>query len=317
MSVGILALLAALLLPAVSSAREASRAVQCRSRLRSLGHAYAIVGELKKRPLNRGHYARQAAEVLEVTLSPTDRSGNDAALGSRLVCPSDPRAVASHGCLSYGPNAGLHPLDFGSGAIRQYSDIVSPVDFHDGTSNTMLWSEKVVPFGSSTNDSASALIAATNDPGRAEPLHYVWYLSNDYTFSDWGNAVPPPDRAGWLPASNECIAGGSGTVPLVQVGGQEHVGSSSASADFCVLTLPNTRDCLPVKPPAHAYFARGWLTANRYLRTASSRHPGKVFVCFADGSVRPVSEGIDRRVWIRTGTRAGEENRLPGFDRLP
>ncbi len=41
--------------------------------------------------------------------------------------------------------------------------------------------------------------------------------------------------------------------------------------------------------------------------TARSYHPGLVNALLLDGSVRPVTDGIDRRVWRAFGTRSGGE----------
>jgi prepilin-type processing-associated H-X9-DG protein len=40
---------------------------------------------------------------------------------------------------------------------------------------------------------------------------------------------------------------------------------------------------------------------------ASSYHPGGVNACFADGSVRFVTDGVDANVWMAAGTRDGGE----------
>ena len=43
------------------------------------------------------------------------------------------------------------------------------------------------------------------------------------------------------------------------------------------------------------------------IQKASSYHPGGVNTLFADGSVRFIKDGIDQRVWMALGTRAGGE----------
>jgi prepilin-type processing-associated H-X9-DG protein len=41
--------------------------------------------------------------------------------------------------------------------------------------------------------------------------------------------------------------------------------------------------------------------------TASSRHPGVVNVCFADGTVRAVKNTVSTAAWWAIGTSAGRE----------
>ena len=48
---------------------------------------------------------------------------------------------------------------------------------------------------------------------------------------------------------------------------------------------------------------------NRGRRPISSRHPGGAQAAFADGSVKFVTETVDRTVWQATGTKSGGEKR--------
>jgi prepilin-type N-terminal cleavage/methylation domain-containing protein len=59
-------------------------------------------------------------------------------------------------------------------------------------------------------------------------------------------------------------------------------------------------------PPGFKSCANG-LTWNGVAMTSSSRHPGVVCVLLGDGSVRPVKDSIDAAVWKALGTIAGGE----------
>jgi prepilin-type processing-associated H-X9-DG protein len=49
------------------------------------------------------------------------------------------------------------------------------------------------------------------------------------------------------------------------------------------------------------------LNNNGGATTATSRHPGGVNVCFGDGSVRFVNDGLEVAIWRAMGSRNGGE----------
>ena len=63
---------------------------------------------------------------------------------------------------------------------------------------------------------------------------------------------------------------------------------------FLEVTPPNTRSC-------------GFFMYLRAVMPASSRHPGGVNTCFADGSVKFIKDTINVQTWRALGTRAGGE----------
>jgi prepilin-type N-terminal cleavage/methylation domain-containing protein/prepilin-type processing-associated H-X9-DG protein len=63
---------------------------------------------------------------------------------------------------------------------------------------------------------------------------------------------------------------------------------------FLQVTPPNTRSC-------------GFFIYLRAIMPASSRHPGGVNTCFADGSVKFIKDSISVPTWQALGTRAGGE----------
>jgi prepilin-type processing-associated H-X9-DG protein len=63
---------------------------------------------------------------------------------------------------------------------------------------------------------------------------------------------------------------------------------------FLQVTPPNTRSC-------------GFFLYLRAIMPASSRHPGGVNTCFADGSVKFIKDAISVQTWRALGTRAGGE----------
>lgn len=61
---------------------------------------------------------------------------------------------------------------------------------------------------------------------------------------------------------------------------------------------------LPPNAPCYRPNGEWW----ELVTPASSYHPGGVNACFADGSVRFVTDGVDPDVWMAAGTRAGGES---------
>ena len=51
----------------------------------------------------------------------------------------------------------------------------------------------------------------------------------------------------------------------------------------------------------------GYITSNPYAQTFSSRHPGGVNMCFADGSVHFIKNSINPATWWGLATIAGGE----------
>ncbi|MFG0335311.1 MAG: DUF1559 domain-containing protein [Maioricimonas sp. JB049] len=319
---GVIGLLAALLLPAVQHARERSRQVGCRNNLRQLGiatHAHlsshgtfpltsVVSGDIVNgrfvslfksvsphrhllgyidpklyRKIDWGDISTPTPNRLPTAISDANREVITTASLPVFLCPSDSmplggnnyRANMGKGPGLYHPEVHIHgdpPMDEGNrtGAFIN-GNTLQPQDFADGLSMTVMYSERTI---------------GDRDPGHYTPYRDFWISPVDFSLSDDAiricrdHAVPNPARHDSF-AGTTWFYGGFGQTWY------NHV------------VTPNS----PI-PDCSSGVALGGSSG---LYTARSFHPGGVFVCLADGSVRFISDQIDTFVWRAVGTRAGEE----------
>jgi prepilin-type processing-associated H-X9-DG protein len=265
-SLTIVGLLLALLVPAVLRAREAARLAACRSNLRQIGigtHAY--LDTFARFPGGHGSSAACLFALLpfvehstvfaegEGIRAPAVKSASIPVIPV-YICPNDPTTRRSD-VTSYLPNKGLLKA---VGRVRGFVfESVSPAEVTDGFSQTAYMSEFV-----------------TND------WHPVYSLPQS----------PFPllrSRAEIRTLCDECAAG-FGTAVLLAIGG-DSMSVLATVAGYNHLLPPNSPGCdflpLPIdaKPPV-------------------SGHSSGANVLFADGSVRFVSGSIDRDAWWGLGT---------------
>ena len=122
--IAIIAILAAMLLPALSKARERAKAVQCRGNLKQIGLGHGFYQEDYKEwivrvkvysvPQNVIYYA----DILSYLISKRE-NGNDPFMNAKLFsCPCETR-VADHLSCHYGLNQRLCGYDAGQRKVTQ------------------------------------------------------------------------------------------------------------------------------------------------------------------------------------------------------
>jgi prepilin-type N-terminal cleavage/methylation domain-containing protein/prepilin-type processing-associated H-X9-DG protein len=311
--IAIIAVLIALLLPAVQMAREAARRMQCTNNLKQIGLALHSYVESKgvlsfgqgPEPTNAWNgwsglvmllpYLEQRTLYDSLNFDVPDGSAPGAAANSTgqrvaintFLCPSDTdRLIAPEGHNNYSGCTGSNPRMNDGITTGVFGGMYGPGPYvpttvglqaiTDGTSQTAAFSERVKGIG---------LFNDGQGPDRLTPPGSVLRIDN-----------LPGDAAGVYRvcfASDPHVAGAA-LSGLYSAGSFWHIGTPYATRYNHVMP-PNTWSC--------AGQHTDWAGAH----TASCRHPGVVNVLFADGSVRAVKNGIALAVWWALGTKAGGE----------
>lgn len=286
---GVIALLVALLVPAIQAARGAALRMSCASNLRQIAQAFALYeSTFRVYPMGAFRYHilpyldQQALYDLPLSLPTANQSGEffvplNPYCPPIYRCPADPAPFGYGGITSanYLGNAGTWRLAYGYNGILTFpgdehpiltSKWVAPRDVLDGLSNTALVSEVLRADGTNHR-----LRTAWNTPEGYGDLD---------EFTQTCESIPPiPPDYGWQGDPN-------------YIGRPWHSGGWGVMA-YCHGSPPNRPSC-----DNRIFVPDG-------LWTAASLHGGGVNVAFADGHVVFVSDSIDRQVWRDFGSRAG------------
>ncbi|WP_337174716.1 DUF1559 domain-containing protein [Paludisphaera sp.] len=275
----IIGLLLALILPAVQSAREAARRVQCTNNLRQLGLAMHLYVEQAGRFPGKWDLYRNFVMFHDVPSYNAFNFAMDVPFESNTTaelldwgafhCPSDPESRGSlfsyPGCDGDGRSAGVFTNPPFRVVWTSHAEII------DGLGNTA---------------AASEFLVGTHPPGEARRNYYYSPVTNP--------PAPIPPRTPDEFALRCRILEGMEPVSMVFKGQVYLLRGEYSSYDH--LLTPNLPSCQKDHPsiPPNAM-------------TASSFHPGGVNLLKADGSAAFVKDSIDPAAWRAMATRSGGE----------
>ncbi len=274
---GIIAILLALLVPAVQQTREAARGTLCKNNLKQIGlalHSYHDVHGVFPIGIDaRGPFIPMLPYLERRALYEQVQGGwPQSSLWAQFVsipvfkCPSDSWANDGFGDVNYFVNDGSGYQADGANGFFVEGRPTSAADITDGLSQTAAFCE-----------------ALQSDDKGENPKRTVW-------------ETPSLRGPGELDAfADACLS--MPTVPAnVSMTGGVLARWADGLPTYNHVLPPNTRMCAN----GDDYFTYG-------AKTALSDHPGLVNTLMGDGSVRGTNKGIDRRVWRAVGSRNGSD----------
>jgi len=348
--IAVIGILVALLLPAVQSAREAARRMQCQNRLKQITlalHNYhdtfgsmptsmtgadqhpggagsgfhswlaRILPQLEQQAVHeRIHFERSLSDrvdyrfggdYLDYSIAPdhVDAETSGTVIGT-FLCPTDPAGVVQQslgtptGPNSYAGNIGWPRESTGPGSSAPLAKqngvigLLNPAsgdtwqqprirfrDITDGLSNTMAVSERVIAQVFETQTSFGATMMAPNTPVSMQ------------SFCGGGSRGRSLDR--WV---GYCGGVTIADAPYSESHGHAWITGWTFAANHFMPVIPiNQRNC-------HVY---GGEDDGMNLVTPSSHHSGGIQLSMADGSVRFLTESIDRELYWALGSGRGGE----------
>ena len=338
--ISIIAVLIALLLPAVQSAREAARRVQCTNNIRQLAlaiHNYhassnvvpaqcmypggqetisqgwappwtiAILPQLEQSVLFSAYNFATPVVIVSATAGLENTTVTNTQLAA-FLCPSEDNPVrpSTSATTNYVGNYG------GPAQIQAYTGTIAPVsDLNKVFNGTSIGRIGPVTLEAVRDGlSNTALISERLYGLNGSPV--VYPTSADAKRGVFNVTVAAASGANTGAAGANALVGACKALPATTAAiNSDHLGYDAfasypwhlGTVSYNHVGAPNSLNC------QNASVDPSWLT---YVgpfgsAAATSNHPGGVNVALADGSVRFVKDSVNLPVWWGLGTRNGRE----------
>ncbi len=270
-TIGLISVLLALLLPAVQSVRESARLTQCRANLHQIGIGMQVYADS-----NRVFPTKAESAYQNVAMSAGYKG--PIYIGVDIFsCPSDPLVRTEKGEYSYHMNSGTRFRYLPNGTEwGDYNGLLSlsknrPLsDVGDGLSNSAAFSERL----------AGGSLAFGNRSADASGNRYLWYTQAPIIGYGRENELTSMCR-------------------LHRISQEPPILSTNPNL---WLTLPGYNHFLKPNEPSCVNGPFGEVANETPLMAPSSLHARAVSVLFCDGHVGLISNDIDDAIWQAMGT---------------
>ena len=289
-SIAIIGLLVALLLPAAMAAREAARRIQCNNNLKQLGlavHNYESTHSMLP-PGGSMNYSFHTFLLpyldhanLYQTVDFRSHPDLDTTMDRRVLttpvsvfqCPTDAGAnIVGSAVTNYFGNYGTGVQAYG------FNGVFRPL------APSSLWETGPIRFSDITDGTSTTAVIADGLVGHGQPnrVRSLWILPN--------TLVQPTELAQF--ASNcEDLSVAVGSDDYIR--GRPWATGQISRTGYTHILPPNSPNCLNGNRVQEGAYSAG------------SLHVSGVNILFADGHVRFVIRSIDRNVWSEMGSRGG------------
>ena len=301
------AMLLAMVLPAIQSAREASRRARCVNNLRQISLTVDQGKDTFEVRLREAGLPNSQSAFLPLLVADRllGRNYLDGSLGSAgslpvnrplpdlFACPSDSRFDSAAGLYSYLANENFgnwNPNDLGSLATLP-TGIAFADEMPDGRSQTALVSER--------------LTAPDEESGFSDERFRDWAASTAWgRLTAHAGSVEEPRIDKLVDSVERCQSDYIAISPLYSAIVRGRGRSRTIVSGYHHAIQPNGLSCrFDGEDPYLTGYSN--TASGLSLVAASSEHPGGVNVAFGDTHVALISESVAVRVWKAIGTRTG------------